>query len=675
VRSAWNRLSPPLAPSRDRLLEVLGCASPASLATLLARPDRGRDSWTCDGLRRAFDRHLPGEAGRAVARAEAAAAGRLVVYGRTVDVSRPGGGTDWQLDPVHGSRFAGWAPSSALPPAPGLDVKMAWALGRGEQWVALACGAVLDPAGGDRLAAALSASVRDFAALNPVGQGVHWTSAMEAALRAWNLVLALWVLSIRRARLDPELAVEAASLLVTTGRFVLANLEDDTAIPNNHLVTDWLGLLACAETLPEWPEAPRWRGLALAGLRRAIAEQVHEDGTSFEGSVPYQRFSLELFAAGLVLDHAGRRGLGRGYARRLRALFGATRALLAASGDLPQLGDNDSGHVLSLAARGPTEGGYLLPLGAALFRDPSLLTLAGAANAAEAAWLLGPRALSFVAHAAPGSSPRSASFPDGGFHVLRRGALEAFVSCGPSGQRGLGGHSHNDKLALELRVSGALVVCDPGMPVYGRDPELRNAFRSTRAHATVVVDGLEQAPLPEGRIFALPDAAAARLLEFAPGGPAEHLAGEHRGFAARAGIVHRRELWLEGHGMVVLDRLAGVGTHAVELRWPLASTATRARPLSAPEAAALERLARLARLRRPPDPARAFEVPLGAAGRLVLAFACPAGLAPELGPTLRSPGYGELVGATALVVAGPIACPAALATFFLHLPTERSAAP
>jgi hypothetical protein len=675
VRVAWNRLAPPLAPPRDRLLDVLGCETAAALAGVLAHARPVRPAWTTDAIRRAFERYLPGEAERAIARARDAAAGRLVVYGRAVDVTRADGGTDWQLDPIHGGHFAGWAPSGALPAAPGLDVKVAWAAARGEHWVALACGAVLEPRGGADLSAALASSVRDFATTNPVGYGVHWTSAMEAAIRAWNLVAALSILSIRRAPLDPELAVEAARLLVTTGRFVLAHLEDDTAVPNNHLVTDWLGLLACAEAIPDWPEATRWHALAIAGLQRAIVEQVHADGMAFEGSVPYHRFSLELFAAALVLAHAARRGLGAEYARRLHGMFRAARALLAASGDLPQLGDNDSGHVLSVVHRGPTEGGYLLPLGAALFRDRSLLVRDGAQDAAEVAWYLGPAALAWVTHARPASRPRSATFPLGGFHVLRRGPIEAFVSCGPNGQRGIGGHNHNDKLALELRVAGTLAVCDPGMPAYGRDPEMRNAFRSTRAHATVVVDGLEQAPMPPDRIFALPEAAGARVLAFAPGAAADHLAGEHRGFAARAGIVHRRELWAVEWGLVVADRLVGSGTHAVELRWPLAMRAPRVRPLAPEEAAAIEGLARIARLRRRPDAARAVEVPLGDAGRLVIAFACPAGLAPELAPALRSPGYGELADAAMVLLAGPVACPATLATFFLHVPAEGSRSP
>jgi hypothetical protein len=673
ARLATNLVAPPLSPARDRLLNVLGCDGAPALARLLARPRPGPPPWTPRTLRAALERHLPGEVARALARAQAVAEGRLTVFGEEVCVSRPSGGTDWQLDPVHGGRFPGWAPSGALPQAPGLDPKMAWAVGRGEQWVALAQGAVLDGRGGRDLAAALSASIRDFAVENPVGHGAHWTCAMEAALRAWNLALALWILSARGAPLDPELAVEASRLFVATGRFVLAHLEDDTAVPNNHLAADWLGLLACAEALPEWPEAPRWRTLALAGLASALREQVHEDGTSFEGSLPYQRLAAEIFSAGAILARAARRPLGGAYARRLAALFRSTRALLSSSGEIPQIGDDDSGRVLALRARGLTEGGYLLPLGAALSLDPSLLVEPRARDAAEVAWLLGPRALDALARMRPGPRPGSASFPEGGFHALRRGRLEAVVSCGSNGQRGIGGHSHNDKLSFVLFAGGALAVCDPGSPSYTGDPELRNAFRATRAHATVVVDGLEQAPILPERLFALPDVSQARLVAFDPDGPAAILIGEHRGFA-RAGVVHRREIAVFGRGVVVVDRLAGGGVHAVELRWPFAAPGATLRPLDAAEARAVERLARPARLRWPVDAARAVEVSLGAAGRLLVAFACPPGLVPEVGPSLRSPGYGRLADGSTAFLAGALTCPAALGTILLHLP-DRSTTP
>jgi hypothetical protein len=660
MRSARNRLLPAIEPDEDRLLAALSCGDASDVAALFARARPAPPPWTSRTLREALDRHLPGEADRAISRARRAADGWFDVYGREVQAGR-GGRVDWQRDFVHGGVFAGAAASARLPAAPGLDPKMAWALARGDAWVALACGAALAPDGG-ALSAALAASVRDFVEQNPVGRGVHWVTAMEAGIRAWNLLVALWVHAIRGPP-APDLALAAARLFVGSGRFILAHLEDDTAVPNNHLVCDWLGLLACAEALPEWPEAPRWRALALAGLRRAAEEQILPDGLSFEGSLAYHRFSLELFTAAALLVHAGRGGLGRAFTARLRAMFRATRALLARSGALAQLGDNDSGHVLALRPRGPTEGGYLLPLGAALLRDPSLLVTPRAGDAAEVAWLLGPGALAFLARARPGPAPRSATFPDGGFHAVRRGPFEAIVSCGPSGQRGVGGHSHNDKLSFELFVDGVRAVCDPGMPVYGRDPALRDRFRSTAVHATVTVDGLEQSPIPAGRPFALPDRAAARLLHLRTGGPADHLAGEHLGYVARAGVVHRRDLWLADDGVLAVDRLSGAGLHRIALRWPLAAR-PQLRPITRAERGRLERLAAgraVGRFRLE----RAAELPLEGGARLLLAFA--GELCPELIEAPRSPGYAELVDGVAVELAGRVICPVELATGFLLL--------
>lgn len=671
MRATLQRLGPrDVSPSRERLLAGLGCTDVRDAARLLERPRPARPPYDAASLRRALERHLPGEVERARARAEDAAAGRLVVFGRTADVSRPGGGTDWQLDPHHGGRFAGWAASDDLPDAPGLDRKMAWAIGRGDQWVALACGAVLDPRRGPALRDALAASVRDFVAENPVGRGVHWTAPMEVALRAVDLLQALFVLAADPRPLDPELALAVARLAVASGRFVLGHLDDDTAVPNNHLAADWIGLLASAALVPEWPEAPRWRALAEDGLRRAIREQVHPDGSSFEGSTAYHRLAVEIFTVGALLARAARRPLGAAYARRLAAMYGATRGLVSASGDLPQLGDDDSGRVLAVRARRPLEAAWLLPLGAATLGDPSLLAGAGPGDAVEVAWLLGPGAVERLARARGPSARPGASFPAGGFHALRGGAIEVAVSCGENGQRGLGGHSHNDKLAIELRAHGALAVCDPGCPTYTGDPELRNAFRATRAHATVVVDGLEQAPVPSDRLFALPEAAGARVVAFEAGGPAERFVGEHHGYL-RAGVVHRREILVRPGGAAVVDRLLARGTHAVELRWPFARPGARVRAAAPAEAVALQALARAARVRRPIDLARAVEVPLEGRARLLVAFACPAGLAPELAPSVWSPGYGELAEGCTAVLAGPVACPAALATVFLPVPPEE----
>src|SRR5919198_928520 len=240
ARRAWRtarlHLGPRvLPPSRDEILDALRAASPAMVAQRLASPGRGAVPQERASVAAALARLFPGEAERAVARADRVLAGRLTIFGHPVAVMRPGGGTDWQLDPVHGGRFGAWAPSHALPDVPGADVKMAWAIGRGDQWVAVGCAAVADPAHTDRYAEAYVASVRDFAAQNPLGLGAQWTCAMEAALRAVCLGQAHALLAGHPALADGGYALDLVRMAVGTARFVLAYLEDGRAGPNNNL--------------------------------------------------------------------------------------------------------------------------------------------------------------------------------------------------------------------------------------------------------------------------------------------------------------------------------------------------------------------------------------------------------------------------------------------------------
>jgi hypothetical protein len=697
ARKAWRTarvtLWPgPVAPGREEILRGMRVGTPGALAERLAGPPdedadegggsaarialgRGLVAHDRAGITAGLARFFPEQAARSVERAEKAAAGRLAIFGRELDVRRPGGGTDWQLDPVHGRRFAGWAPSHQLPELPGADIKATWALGRGDQWVALGCGALADPARADRFAEAYVASVRDFVAQNPVGHGAQWACPMEAALRAVCLGQAHALLAGRPAVAEGGYAIEVVRLAVATGRFVAARLEDLQAVPNNHLAADFVGLLACAALVPEWPEAARWRALGKAGLVRQLAAQTHEDGTTFEGSVPYHRLAVEIFTAGALLARRARAPLSGEFWRRLAAMYAASRALLASTGELPQIGDDDSGRVLTFVERAALDGAYLLPLGAAMTGDPALRARPGAQDAEEVLWLCGPSSVERLCRAPPGPAPLSASFPRGGFHVLRRGGIEVALSCGRNGQAGIGGHSHNDKLAFELRLGGRLAICDPGSPSYTADPQLRDSFRSTRAHATLMVDGEEQAPIPPGRPFALPDGARATCLVLESAPRWERFVGEHHGYA-HMGLVHRREVLLLDGALVVIDRLRGGGAHGVELRFPFPFPFpdARLRPMRPHEVERLTALgagaAALLDVRqdvRQDDVRLVVEIGPLAAPLALLAVAGPAPLEARLEGAMYSPGYAQLVPASTAAFAGRLTCPATLWTVILPL--------
>lgn len=154
---------------------------------------------------------------------------------------------------------------------------------------------------------------------------------------------------------------------------------------------------------------------------------------------------------------------------------------------------------------------------------------------------------------APGGDLRAGlslrAFPDFGVYVYRSDRLYLAVRCGPNGQRGNGGHAHNDQLSLVLWVDGEEWIADPGTYLYTPLPFRRNEYRSVRAHfAPQAADGREPGRLDLG-LFRLGDEARARCLYFGP----EGFAGTHGGF----GTAVYRVLELTGDGILIDDFAEG----------------------------------------------------------------------------------------------------------------------
>src|SRR5207302_6329224 len=109
----------------------------------------------------------------------------------------------------------------------------------------------------------------------------------------------------------------------------------------------------------------------------------------------------------------------------------------------------------------------------------------------------------------------------------------------------------------------------------------------TAMHATLQLDGREQAPLPPGRPFALPDRARGELLGLERGQALEVASARHRGYAP---IEHRRTVTLGEDFALVVDDLRGAGRHALVSRFHLAHARAIRRKLTEAELRALKQL-------------------------------------------------------------------------------------
>ncbi len=122
--------------------------------------------------------------------------------------------------------------------------------------------------------------------------------------------------------------------------------------------------------------------------------------------------------------------------------------------------------------------------------DGSLALFNDSANAAETR--PGP-ILDAARRVCAGARPAAAAFPQTGYYVWASpdGEEKIVIDAGPPSVSYNTAHAHCDLLSYELWLAGAPFIVDSGLHGYGGDP-FREYCRATRAHNTVLFDGVEQ---------------------------------------------------------------------------------------------------------------------------------------------------------------------------------------
>lgn len=152
-------------------------------------------------------------------------------------------------------------------------------------------------------------------------------------------------------------------------------------------------------------------------------------------------------------------------------------------------------------------------------------------------------------------------YPDFGAYVFRSPQFFLALRCGRVGKGGLSGHAHLDQLSLELVVDGKTLVSDPGTYLYTPMPDVRNAYRSSRAHFVPHLPGREPGDLSRN-VFLLDGEISGECLYFGPLG----FVGRHYGF----GEAVYRLVVIEESRIVVHDFRESGGVIADSLPNPLA---------------------------------------------------------------------------------------------------------
>lgn len=464
----------------------------------------------------------------------------------------------------------GQVASSSCVPERGPDVRFVWELNRLHQFVTL--GQAYALTGGDEFVDEFLAQLDSWRHQNPVNFGVNWTVAMEAAIRAVNLIAAMGLFS-KSPRLDDRAIARIIQTLVEHGRFIRANLEFRRGGSSNHYLSNLIGLLVIGTTQPYLKKAADWAGFSIAELVSEMESQVGDDGVDYEGSTGYHRLVLEIFTLAFTLGRTSGVEFPESFTERLRAMFDFARNYLKPDGTAPVIGDSDDGRLIRFTLRPAVDHSYLMSFGAALF--PAGDFKSSLSIDEEAVWWFGPSVVElFEEQSCRGRRLSSKGFTSSQIFIQRYDSdsagddsAYAIIDCGDNGARGHGSHAHSDALSIEVYACGRTLLRDPGTFAYTGSERWRNWFRSTASHNTVRIDGEEISPTIEGWLFALGSNIRPRVNGWRLSPERDLLDAEHYGYTRLTSpVTHRRQVTFEKDGgyWVIEDSFSGDGLHEFE---------------------------------------------------------------------------------------------------------------
>jgi uncharacterized heparinase superfamily protein len=455
--------------------------------------------------------------------------------------------SDWHSDPVHHRRapLVCWAEVPYLDPSIG-DHKIIWELNRHQYW--LQFGRAYWLTGDPRYARAIVDQVESWLEANPPLTGINWASMLEIGLRTIS-----WTMAIHFLASSDDVPFPTDRCLGALER-QLIHVEEHLSYyfsPNTHLTGEALALYVVGHAFPELDSSKRWVETGRRILIREVDRQILRDGGHVERSMHYQRYTLDFYLLALLTARrAGDVQAEQAFAGAVARLAEFTHGIADDEGRLPLIGDDDGGMLWPIAGRDCAEVRDSLATAAVVLNRPHL---AQWGLQEETFWMAAPEAMAFVDDAARTlSGPRSRTFPDTGYVVMRSDRDHAVLDAGAHGYMN-GGHAHADALSLTLSIGGRPLLVDPGTATYTMDRQLRDRMRGSLNHNTVCVDGNPQS-VPAGP-FHWTTAADARLHASRHNPFFDWAEAIHSGYAP---VQHRRSvIRTDGSGWLIVDEIRG----------------------------------------------------------------------------------------------------------------------
>jgi len=479
---------------------------------------------------------------------------------------------DWHYEPISGKRppLRHWKQYDELDTTETGDKKIIWEINRHQHFFTL--GVAYRLTGEERYAATFARHIESWMEQNPPGFGINWFSSLEVSFRAISWIWAFHFFK-DSSSLTPELFQKAVKFLHLHGRHLEKYLSTYYS-PNTHLTGEALGLYYLGTQLEIFERSKTWRKLGAEILFGELDRQIKADGVYFEQTTWYQRYTADFYTHFFILktfdtDDADK-VLKEKLADKTQLLCDFLMQITLPDGTTPIIGDDDGGRCLPLSAAASNDFRGTLSTGAVIFGRGDYKYVAGVC-AEETLWFLGAEGVrSYESLHESKPLQDSKIFADGGYFVMRDGWSETdnylLVDCGEVGALS-GGHGHADALAIETAVGGKTLLVDSGTYTYHESEEMRDSFRTTAAHNTLMIDGKSQSE-PAGK-FSWKTRADVSIQSQISEDRFDFFEGSHDGYERlENGATHQRSiLFLKNDYWIMRDFVKTLGEHEYTLNF------------------------------------------------------------------------------------------------------------
>jgi uncharacterized heparinase superfamily protein len=156
-------------------------------------------------------------------------------------------------------------------------------------------------------------------------------------------------------------------------------------------------------------------------------------------------------------------------------------------------------------------------------------------------------------------------FPDTGYFIIDDDPVYCIIDGGPAGPDHLLAHAHADIFSYELSLHGQKCIVDTGVYEY-ESGEMRTYVRSTKAHNTVSIDGIDQIECWDS--FRVARRFKPYNVSFNESFDNTEFMGSFDGYSRLIGdnIIHTRSMrhYRQNRIIEVIDNVTGSGNHLVE---------------------------------------------------------------------------------------------------------------